>query len=198
MENYLSIYEIAKELNLKKGEVIYLASDITRLANIARNNNEQFNPKQFLETFTGVIGEKGTLLIPTFNYNLKKKSHFEILRTQPITGILAQYALKTPEFIRTYNALHSFAVWGKHAKDLSEIQNESSFSEESPFGFLFHKKAIMVAVDLDLQSSLTFTHYTEEQEKVNYRKWKKYKARMMGGGFGGCTINIIKIVNLYY
>ena len=53
------------------------------------------------------------------------------------------------------------------------MRNESSFAANSPFDFLNSHKAIMLTIDLDLQSSLTFAHYTEELENVKYRAWKK-------------------------
>lgn len=173
MKDYTPLSSVAAELELRKGDIVYLAADITRLVHIARKNDERFDPAAFLASFTSAIGEEGTLLIPTFNYDLRKNSFFDIRKTQPITGILAQYALRTEGFKRTYNPLHSFAVWGKHRDELCAMRNESSFAEDSPFGFLFRNNAIMVTVDLDLQSSLTFAHYTEESESVKYRSWKK-------------------------
>jgi aminoglycoside 3-N-acetyltransferase len=173
MDKYVSYKNIADHFNILKGSIIYLAADITKLANTARKNGERFDPSVFINSFTEKIGPEGTLLIPTFNYDLRKKSSFDIVNTQPITGILSQYALRQEGFFRTFNALHSFAVWGKHQDELCSIKNTDSFSDDSPFGFLHNHFATMLIIDLDLQSSLTFAHYTEQTEKVKYRSFKK-------------------------
>jgi aminoglycoside 3-N-acetyltransferase len=173
MSDYTPLSAIAKEFELKPGDMVYLAADITRLVHTARKHNERFDPVEFLNSFTSVIGSEGTLLIPAFNHTLRKNEAFDKTNTQPITGILAQYALRSPGFQRTYNALHSFAVWGKHRQAICALRNESSFSEDSPFAYMHQHNAIMITIDLDLQSSLTFAHYTEEQENVKYRSWKR-------------------------
>ncbi|MFN6039085.1 MAG: AAC(3) family N-acetyltransferase, partial [Bacteroidota bacterium] len=147
--------------------------DITKLANTARKNGERFDPNIFIDSFIKKIGNQGTILIPTFNYDLRKNNTYDIENTQPITGVLAQYALKHSDFSRTFNALHSFAVCGKYREELVALKNIDSFSEDSPFGFLYAHCAKMLIIDLDLQSSLTFAHYTEQCEKVKYRTYKK-------------------------
>ncbi|MFN5182250.1 MAG: AAC(3) family N-acetyltransferase [Bacteroidota bacterium] len=173
MDKYVPYKKIADYFHIQKGSIIYLAADITKLANTARKNGERFDPSVFINSFLEKLGTDGTLLIPTFNYDLRKKGYFDIINTQPITGILAQYALRQEGFLRTFNALHSFAVWGKYQNELCSIKNTDSFSEDSPFGFLYKRCATMIIIDLDLQSSLTFAHYTEQIENVKYRSFKK-------------------------
>ena len=173
MDRYISYKYIAQYFQIKKGDIIYLAADITKLANSARKHGERFDPATFIKSFTEIIGVEGTLLIPAFNYDLVKNSSYDMLNTQPVTGVLAQYALRLEGFSRTFNALHSFAVWGKCSDELCAIKNLDSFSEDSPFGFLHRHCASMLIIDLELQSSLTFAHYTEQVEKVKYRSYKK-------------------------
>ena len=173
MEQYISYKRIADQFQIEDGDVIYLAADITKLANNVRKNGERFDPNLFLDSFIERVGKEGTILIPTFNYDLRKNSSFDIENTQPVTGVMAQYALKHSEFSRTFNALHSFAVFGKYKNELISLRNIDSFSEDSPFGFLYKHCAKMLIIDLDLQSSLTFAHFTEQSEKVKYRTYKK-------------------------
>jgi aminoglycoside 3-N-acetyltransferase len=173
LEKYISYKNIVDHFQIQKDSIVYLSADVTKLANTARKNGERFDPTVFINSIINKIGPGGTLLIPAFNYNLRKKSLYDINNTQPITGILAQYALRQDGFFRTFNALHSFAVWGKHRDEICAIKNTDSFSEESPFGFLHRNCATMIIIDLDLQSSLTFAHFTEQFEKVKYRSFKK-------------------------
>ena len=36
---------------------------------------------------------------------------------------ISEHALKAEGFIRTYNPLHSFAVWGKNSEEIKNLQN---------------------------------------------------------------------------
>lgn len=162
----------AEKCQLNKGDLIYLSADVIRLALLARKQKTRFDPSAFINSITHLLGEEGTLLIPAFNYELKNKAEYDVKKTIPVTGILAKTALQLPDFRRTFNSMHSFLVWGKFQKEICNLKNTSSFAEDSPFEFLYQNKAKMLVIDLDLQSSLTFAHYSEEKLKVHYRKWK--------------------------
>jgi aminoglycoside 3-N-acetyltransferase len=161
-----------EKCGLKNGDILYLSANIIRLAKLAKKKQTQFDPAHFIFSIKEKIGNEGTLLIPAFNHDLRSKSVFDTKRTAPITGVLAQTAMKLTEFRRTFNALHSFFVFGKYQEEICAFKNTSSFSEESPFGFLRRNQGKMLIIDLDLQSSLTFAHHTEELLQVSYRKWK--------------------------
>ena len=166
-------YSFVDKCRLNKGDLIYLSADVIRLALLAKKQHLRFDPTVFIRSVTQIIGTEGTLLIPAFNFDLKNEATFDIKKTIPATGILARSALNLPEFRRSYNALHSFLVCGKHQNEICNLKNKSSFADDSPFNFLFRNEGKMLIIDLDLQSSLTFAHYTEEKLKVQYRKWKQ-------------------------
>jgi aminoglycoside 3-N-acetyltransferase len=172
METEASYLSIATQCGLVHGETIYLATNITRIALYAKKNKEKFNTEDFIHSFTKIIGQEGTLMIPAFNHHLKTNEKFDYLKTPPETGIIAQTAMRMKEFKRTNHPLHSFFVWGKNQSELCRMNNKTSFGSDSPFAYLFQNNATMLVIDLDLQSSLTFAHFSEELEKVKYRKWK--------------------------
>jgi aminoglycoside 3-N-acetyltransferase len=173
-EVYCPYSEIVDHLEIQKGDIVYIASNLIKLMRLAQKKEKEFSADKFIESFQKKVGPEGTLLFPAYNYTLKSGQNFDIKKTQPITGALAVAAFRRPDFKRTKHPLHSFAVWGKYTEQLINMNNISSFASDSPFHFLYEKRAKLLSIDLDLQHSLTFVHYVEELEKVNYRYWKSF------------------------
>lgn len=171
---YISYKDIAGHLKIRKGEILLIASDITRLAFLARRKEGGFDINELIDSFQKQLGPSGTLIFPAYNFNLKDHSSFDIKRTGPITGALSMGAFKRDDFCRTQHPLHSFLAWGKDSEYLCELKNKSSFGEDSPFAFLYRQQARMLLIGTSVGEAFTFTHYVEEFEKVGYRSGKNY------------------------
>ena len=171
--NYIPYREIAGKLDLEKGSVLWLAADLTRLAFMASRKEGEFNAVRFIDSFRESIGKDGTLVIPSFNYNLGSGDHYSPARTLPVTGALALEAMRSGGFTRTRNPLHSFLACGKEAPALAGLNNKSSFGQDSPFGFLHSYQAKMAILGTSIANAFTFVHYVEELNQVRYRKYKR-------------------------
>lgn len=176
-KGYIPYRQIVDELPVEKGEMIWLTGDLVQLALRSRKNGETFDPDAFINSFIQKLTPDGTLLIPAFNFTLSRKAEYDVLRTKPVTGALAETAWKHPEFQRTWHPLHSFMVWGKYQQQLVGLRNSSSFEPGSPFGFLWEKHAKMVMAGTGIAQSFSFVHYLEEKEKVRYRRMIEYQVR---------------------
>lgn len=172
-EDYIPYREIAEHLDIQPGSILWFAADLTRVVFLALRNEGSFDPGLFIGSFQERLGKKGTLLIPSFNFNLRHQDKYSRLRTLPITGALATAAMEKGDFIRTRNPLHSFLVWGEASNALAALDNQSSFGPGSPFEFLHNYRAKMLIMDTPLSNAFTFVHYVEEMEQVKYRKYKK-------------------------
>jgi aminoglycoside 3-N-acetyltransferase len=161
-----------RQLDITPGSLVMVTADVTRLALLGRRKEPAFDIDHFIDCMIQCIGKGGTLVIPSFNFNLKDNDYFHPLKSLPITGALATAAMKRPEFLRTKNPLHSFLVYGKHATTLAALTNQSSFSEDSPFAFLKENHALMLLIDTSVSDAFTFVHHVEEMEKVKYRKYR--------------------------
>jgi aminoglycoside 3-N-acetyltransferase len=142
-----------------------------------KKDNKAFNFDLLIDKLIDKLGKNGTLIIQTFNWDFCKLKDYDILNSKSETGSLGSIALKRDDFVRTNHPIYSFAVTGKYKKELKSLTNKGAFDKESPFNFLFEKKAKMIILDLPLQNSFTFVHYVEELESVNYRYNKSFTSK---------------------
>jgi aminoglycoside 3-N-acetyltransferase len=174
-KNYIPYQKIVQHLNVQKGDVLVLASDITRMAIKASRQEGSFDPNLLIDSILQKIGTEGTLLIQAFNHDLKNGQKFNLKETWPQTGALAISAFFRPDFKRSFNPLHSFLVWGKEGPFFLKLQNIDSFGPDSPFAFFQKKKAKMLFLSSSISRALTYTHFVEQKLAVKYRHQRKLK-----------------------
>lgn len=164
-------------LGVRSGETILLMADLTRMAWNTRRSGKHFRAADLLDAFADATGPDGTLLVPTYNYDLDDGAAFDVRRTRSISGALANAAIDHPRFLRTPHPLHSFAVCGTGTEELIHTAERSSFGPRSPFAFLLAHKASLIVIDLPLNDALTFAHFTEETTGVPYRRHRPLRIR---------------------
>lgn len=170
---YIPYREIPAQLNIRSGDTLVIASDITRLAMVSMKKEGSFDANDFIDAFQAKLGKNGTLLIPAYNFNLRAGDEFSPVNTPPVTGALSLLAFHRSDFIRTWHPLHSFMVWGRNAARFSDLKNKSSFGKDSPFALMEELRARMLFAGTRPADALTFTHYIEERLSVPYRRYKR-------------------------
>jgi aminoglycoside 3-N-acetyltransferase len=159
-------------IGIKKGDVLFIHSDLTKFGNLL-----SFNRNQLLETliqvFKRCVGDKGSLIMPTFSYSFCKNEIFDVEKTKSTTGVLSEYFRKQPSTQRTIQPIQSCAVWGYDQKSLLLIDKDT-FGEKSIFENLFKLKGKIVYFGTSFLIS-TFNHHIEQMHGVPYRYMKSFK-----------------------
>ena len=176
MSDYISYKKIPSVLKIEKGDVILLTSDITDLFLQCQENGEIMDVNILLDNFREAIGEEGTLLVPTYNWGFCQGKAFDYKKTPSKTGAIGNAALRRKDFTRTKHPIYSFAVWGKDAVKLAEMDNIESFGPDSPFAYLEQVNAKNVFIGASLRNSFTYIHYIEQKLGAKYRYSKKFKS----------------------
>lgn len=187
------IDDFIAKLNIEKGGVILITENGLSFFTKMRKIDKNFTFNLFLDKLIESIGKDGTLLIHTFNWDFCKGKPFDILNSKSKTSSIGNIALKRDDFSRTKHPIYSFAVTGKYKDYLVNLNNIGAFDKNSPFAFLYEKKAKMITFDVSIQDSFTFVHYVEEMEKVNYRYNKSFTAKYIDEN----GIETIKTYDMY-
>ena len=178
--NYISYLNILDKINIQKGNVILVSSDIVKLLMVCRENNENFDGNKFIDTIINKIGDKGTLLFPTYNFGFCIGETFDYHNTLSRTGSLSNIALKRADFIRTKHPIYSHAVYGYDSELLYNINNKSAFGTNSVFEYLHKKRAKQLFIGSDevfwYTRGYTSIHHIEQKVGVDYRYIKNFTA----------------------
>jgi len=159
---------------IQSGDTVYVISDISLLAYIQVKNKEVFDGNKYIDILIEKIGNEGTLLFPTFNWDFCKGVPFDYHNTPSRTGHLSQLALKRADFKRTKHPIYSFAVWGKHTNDLVSLENINSWGIGSPFELIEILDAKCLVIGLGALAEFTGLHHIEKVIGVSFRQQKKF------------------------
>tara|TARA_B100000787_G_scaffold169737_1_gene162031 strand:+ start:601 stop:1386 length:786 start_codon:yes stop_codon:yes gene_type:complete len=189
LQKYNNIFFDKLSKYLKKGDVVYLESDLTAFNKIFTNSKSKSDFLEFFFIlFKKLIGSSGNLIVPTFSYSWgddKKQKVFDIKKTNSSTGIFPAYLLDKNNSSRTKDPMFSFAIFGKDKGYFSKI-GKNTFGEKSVYEKLYKKKAKLVSFGLN-RFDPTFVHYVEQYfhtniEKIDYRYIKKVTGTINDNG----------------
>jgi len=163
-----------KSSGLEEGDTVLIHSNIKRTIEEYRRNKVDTSPRDILTSFLDVIGDKGTLILPLFNFDFTKGVPFDIRTSESQMGALTEIGRKFNGAVRTGHPIYSFAVIGCKASEFKGIDNVGGYAEDSPFGVLKKLNGKIGSLDLDDQNSMTFYHHVEEVKRVDYRYFKSF------------------------
>ncbi len=162
--------DILHKLDIQKNDTICIHSEIFKFGQFAND------PKQCIEKiidcFKEIVGEDGTILMPTFTYSYCKQKDYDKINSASTMGVLTEVFRKQANVVRTNDPLFSFAVFGKN-KDKYLKNLHSSFGPDNVYEILKKEKGKIVLFGTN-NFGYTFSHYLEEYHNVPYRFFKTF------------------------
>jgi len=158
------------------GDSVLLHSNVKRLSKELLKSGDNQPVDTILDSFLDAVGPEGTLIIPLFNFDFTSGVRFDVLHTPSQMGALTEKARHRCKGMRSGHPVYSFCAFGKYADDIHAIDNESAYSDESPFGFIRRINGKIASLDLEDQGSMTFYHHVEEVSRVDYRFTKQFSS----------------------
>lgn len=177
-------------LGVKKGDCLFVHSGLKGLGKFIPNNDENIL-EALLNIFLDVLGEKGTIVVPTFNFAFCRGEVFDRKKT-PCDGMgaFSEYVRTNKSSCRAGHPFHSVASIGASASAITESMGFSEFSEGSFFDALLHLNCKILFYGVDFVE--TFVHIAEERAKVPYRYWRTFTGDVIDG-----EVRDTVIINFY-
>jgi len=172
--NNSTYYELIDGFGINQGDIIDVASDMASIAIYYMGKHHKFDANVFINTLKESVGDSGTVMIRTFNWDYCHGTPFDIRTTPSKTGALGNIALKRDDFRRTRHPLYSWMVVGKDADELVNMNNVSAFGEATPFDFLYQNNGIELCIGNTNTDACTQLHHAETIANVPYRYNKPF------------------------
>lgn len=166
-----------RNLKIKKDDKIIIHSNIAGLSQFYKKNKVD-TCKIFISYLKKYIGKKGTIIIPTYNYQFTKNKDFDIQKTSSEVGFFSNYLLKRNWRKRTLDPIFSHIIFGKRDNFNYKKINDEAFGKNSIFSCLIEKNYKIICFCCS-SASMTFLHYIEYLFKVPYRYIKKFKGTVI-------------------
>src|SRR5437867_1927973 len=115
--------DLLAELGIVQGATIFLHSSMDEIMRRVPG----MTPFKLIQILQNALGEKGTLLVPTFPFvgkqyfYIQNNPKFDVRRTPSQVGLLTEVFRRLPGVVRSLHPTHPVAAWGKHAVDRKSV-----------------------------------------------------------------------------
>ena len=132
----------------------------------------------YWEALSEVLGKKGTVAVPTFNFDFAKGEPFDPTKTPSVgMGVFSEYIRSLPGSLRTQHPMQSLAVIGAMASRLQEASTPGAFDDGSAFDLMLNLDFKLLLLGADIQAC-SMLHYSEQRANVPYRYWKFFSGKV--------------------
>ena len=167
------LMEEFRTLGLAMGDTLFVHSSYSSLGKAP--GGVEGGPHTVIEAILEVIGDQGTLIMPTFNYDFLKGTPWDIRTTPSQMGVLTELVRTDPRSKRMFHPIYSMSAIGKHADELATHRSNDCFGETTIFTKFREWDAKILILGLAYSKSITFLHHCEQLAGVDYRFLKEFK-----------------------
>lgn len=158
---------LTQQLGLVAGDSVIIHSSMDAL-------HLSFSFGKILPLVRGIIGEKGTMLFPTFpklpSYEfLRSGEIFDVRKTPSYMGILTEFARRQREAVRSLHPTKSVCAIGPLARALTATHSESpyAFDRCSPYYKLAEQGGKIIGLGVSTERN-SFVHCVEDVLKNGF------------------------------
>ena len=132
--------------------------------------------EEFYNAIFDIIGQKGTLIVPTYTYILSSNQSFDPKNSASKMGVFAEWVRTHTDSIRSLDPAYSVAAIGTDADYYCDNIPNNSFSKDSVFDRILTNDAKILCFN---HPGCTFLHFIERELKVPYRFDKTFYCRQV-------------------
>lgn len=159
------ITKAAREVGIRKGDIVMMHSSFKSLGEV------DGGAETVIGGLLDAVGENGTLVLPTFSQKDFGNSYKTWHMDKPSdTGYLTEYFRKREGSLRSDQATHSVAAFGKYAKEITATHGhthkrfgnfgDTPFSADSPFAKMYDMNGRILMLGCGALY-ITYRHYAE-------------------------------------
>jgi aminopeptidase-like protein/aminoglycoside N3'-acetyltransferase len=130
--------------------------------------------------FMDVIGDEGTLVVPTFTFSFAKSQAYDPEATSSTSGMFSEMFRKLPQAHRSLDPMFSIAAVGRRAREFTDDAPIECFGPGSFFDRFMKANGAIFNIGIPVGS--TFIHYVEQSLNVPYRFKKLFTGQLIKDG----------------
>lgn len=167
------------DVGVTQGDALFIHSNIGFLGRLEDAHDPASFYAIFKQALIQVVGQEGTIVVPTFSYSFCKKQEFNKDHTPGVCGFLSEAVRQDPEALRSDDANFSVAALGRLADYFTKQMPEYSFGKDSFWERFLKQGGKFCNINFDAGS--TFIHYVERELAVPYRFDKPFQGVAVTG-----------------
>jgi aminoglycoside 3-N-acetyltransferase len=174
-----------RDIGLSQGDTIYLSTQLYGLGPLEGAKTKTAMVESVYQGIHDVIGETGTIVVPTFTQQVGRFGLPYIHETtESMTGIFGEYIRSLPESKRSIHPIFSVAAMGARKTELTADISPVAFGRDSAFERLYRTGGKAVCMGFPYYSGhiTSLMHFVETSFAVPYYYNKIVNSEVYVGG----------------
>ena len=149
MKSYNSeeIINCLDKLGIISGDILYVSSSLFQLGKMEDAHDKLSLCKNIYNAIMSVIGENGTIIVPTFTPQTARYGKpFILEETKTDTGIFSEFVRNLPNSVRSIHPISSVAAKGKYANKICDNIPPGNWSMDSPSYRMYELNAKSITI----------------------------------------------------
>lgn len=158
-------------IGLQEGDVVYLSTQLYGIGLLDGVSSREAYLEAVYRALRSVIGDRGTLVTPTFTQQVGRFGlPFILEETTSLTGIFGEYVRMQPCSVRSLHPVFSVSAIGPLAHDICSDISPVAFGTDSSFDRMVRVNAKAVCIGFEYYSGhiVSLMHYVETMFAVPY------------------------------
>ena len=172
--NIEDLYKSLKILGLKRNDLVLIHGDAIVSTQLNSSNFENESLNFFLNCLIDYFYLEGTIIVPSFSYNMNEKNVFDKNTTKSQVGLFSEKFRNKKNVIRSNHPIFSVCAIGKKSKHLTNYDLSDCFGKKSFFDLFTKMNGKILTLGCSLENGGTYFHYLEQYYGVSYRFIKKF------------------------
>lgn len=169
-----------ESVGISEGDLIFSHSNIGFFGILENAETKSEYCEVIYRSLKNIIGDKGTLVVPTYTYSFMNNEVFDPDSAESSMGLFAEYVREHPQSSRSLDPNFSVAAIGPLAEPLIRDLPSHSFGKNSFWERFFTHGGKFCNFNFDGGS--TFIHYVEKCLRVPYRWDKPFTGKIVRNG----------------
>ena len=190
------IAQALREVGIQKKDTVFLSARFSSIGHLNGVVSSHDFCQKFLNSIFEVIGESGTLVVPTYTQQVGRFGVSYVHETTPTAyGEFYEFIRAQKSAIRSFHPVFSLTAIGANAKAICEQVDTSAFGVNSAFGNLFRNggKSLSIGFDYSSGNIVKAAHYIESTYGVPYYYNKILDAEVYQGGKKSDKVFILNV-----
>lgn len=156
-----------RSVGVEPGDTLFSHSNIGFFGTPAGATSVDDACRIILDAIMNVLGDDGTLIVPTFTYSFPDGRPFDPATTPSTCGVFTEFVRRHPDAHRSHDPCVSVAAIGAHAESLTRGVEQNAYGSDG-FAARFASASGRIC-NLNLDAGSTLVHHVERELGVPYR-----------------------------
>lgn len=170
-----------RQLGIRTGDCIYVTGNLGMLGIGPTTDKEKLLSLHY-QAIRDVIGESGTLVVPTHSFSICNTDQvFDPNTTPSETGPFTQYVMDLEGSVRQFHPFSSRTAIGPLAQKICGDCSRNSYGYFTPFQHMLELDAKFISLGMHPRFLVSLVHQCEQDMAVPYRYNKEFMHPVLRG-----------------